>query len=56
MSLRRMRSGGVHADSELDYLNVFNKYHYLIRKLQKWKNNKKDEPIFKKQKILKVFL
>jgi hypothetical protein len=25
MSLRRMRSGGMHADSELDFLNVITK-------------------------------
>lgn len=56
MNLRRMRSGGVHADSESDYLNVLNLYYNLIRKLANWKNNKKKELMSKKLKPLKVLL
>ena len=33
MSLRRMRSGGMHADSELDFLNVItHKYEQKIKR------------------------
>ena len=55
MSVRRLRSGGMHANSEEEYLNVY----FLgisFRKLLNWKNNKRKKPFVKKMNILMVSL
>lgn len=54
MSLRRMRSGGMHAESELDFLHVRNLL--IFRKLQKLKSSKKGEHTVKNLRVSLVSL